>query len=314
MNRESDPASIPFSIAPDAKDYLRYWLNEMPSEAHPVLMMTMRQTDGLNPPRWYYEGQSFIIGYFDANEKPEGEYTEFELLGRRVAIKSGALKQLSGRTLGLRRVASSRGLMKANRYVLVADSALESPSPHLEAGISPGRSKRLLSIAVLTILGGFTGMGVIWIVCGMVNSLLKIPFEKLLAVTFPLFVIGWIVGALISLVFFRSVFKTSGRTEFSQEQEQRRYLGYGGLDARLNWWVFLGMPISLTGILIFFIEPFAHTVGEQAGFAVGAIMVVFATSMYFCDRISQRLVFRFGILGWALTFALGYCYFKTHGP
>ena len=114
----------------------------MPPQAHTVMMMTMSQTDGLNPPRWRYEGQSFIIAYFDTDEKMDVEYTESELLGRRVAIESNALKQLSGRTLCLRRVASSRGLMKVKRYVLVADSVPELPSPHLEAGVSPEQTKR----------------------------------------------------------------------------------------------------------------------------------------------------------------------------
>jgi hypothetical protein len=142
MNREPNPTSIPFSITPDAEDYLRNRLNEMPPQAHTVMMMTMSQTDGLNPPRWRYEGQSFIIAYFDTDEKMDVEYTESELLGRRVAIESNALKQLSGRTLCLRRVASSRGLMKVKRYVLVADSVPELPSPHLEAGVSPEQTKR----------------------------------------------------------------------------------------------------------------------------------------------------------------------------
>jgi hypothetical protein len=144
--------------------------------------------------------------------------------------------------------------------------------------------------------------------------MLKISSAKLLPLIFPLFVIGWIVGAIISFVFFRSLLKTSGRTTFSQVQKQRKYLGYGGLEAQLNWWIFLGIQIPLTGILIFSIEPFAHTVGEKSGFAVGSIVVMFAATMYVCDRISQRLVFRFGILGWLLTFALGFWYFKTHGP
>src|ERR1700677_2043387 len=131
----------------------------MPSEAHPLFMMTMSPTDGLNPPRWCYEGQSFIIAHFDTSEKPEVEYTESELFGRRVAIESSALKQLSGRSLGLRRVASNRGLMKIKRYVLVANSFPEPPSPHFEARVSPEQTKRLFSIAAMTILGGFTGMG-----------------------------------------------------------------------------------------------------------------------------------------------------------
>jgi hypothetical protein len=157
-------------------------------------------------------------------------------------------------------------------------------------------------------------MGVIWILSGIVISILKIPFEKLLPLTFRLFVIGWIVGAIISFVFSRSFFKTTGRTKFSQEQKQRKYLGYGGLDAELNWWVFLGIPVPLTAILIFAIEPFARTVGEKSGIAVGVIVVMFAATMFFCDRLPQRLVFRLGILGWVLTFAMGFWYFKTHGP
>ena len=83
------------------------------------------------------------------------------------------------------------------------------------------KPKHLCSIAAMTILGGFTGMGVIWIVSGIAISMLKIPSKKLLPLTFPLFVIGWIVGAIISFVFFRSLLKTSGRTKFSQEQSGR---------------------------------------------------------------------------------------------
>ncbi len=316
MKRESNLSSIPFSITPDAENYLRNQLNEMPSEAHPVFLMTMSQNDGLNPPRWYYEGQSFIIGYLDTNEKTEAEYTEAELLGRRVAIESSALKHLSGRTLGLRRVASSRGLMKVNRYVLVADSVHKRPSPHFEAGVSSEQMKRQFSIAALTILGGFTGMGVIWIASALVVSSLRIPIERLFSnsIIIPLFVVGWIAGAIVSLNFFKSVFKTSGRTKFAQEQKQRKYFGYGGLDTELNWWAFLGIPVPLTAILIFSIEPYARTVGEKSGIAVGAIVVMFAVAMFFCDRLPQRLVFRFGILGWLFTFALGFWYFKTHGP
>jgi len=313
MKTESHPASIPFSITPDATDYLRNRLNEMPPEAHPVLLMTTCQTDGLNPPRWRYEGQSFILGYFDASENTEGEYIESELLGRRVAIGSDALKQLSGRTLGLRRVASSYGLMKSERYVLVADSA-EPPASAFEGNASREQTKRVLSIAGLAILGGFTGIGVIWIVSVTVIAVLNIPFERLPSLIIPLFVAGWIAGAIVSYFFFRSVFKTNGSTQFAQEKNQRKYLGYGGLEAQLNWWIFVGIPIPITGILIFALEPFAHTIGEQTGISVGAIVVTFAASIYFCDRLQRRFVFRLGILGWVLTFALGYWYFKTHGP
>jgi hypothetical protein len=52
----------------------------------------------------------------------------------------------------------------------------------------------------------------------------------------------------------------------------------------------------------------------QAGVAVGVLMVVFAASMYFCDRIPRRIVIRLGLLGWALTIIGGYCFFEIHGP
>jgi hypothetical protein len=53
---------------------------------------------------------------------------------------------------------------------------------------------------------------------------------------------------------------------------------------------------------------------RKSGIAVGVIVVMFAATMFFCDRLPQRLVFRLGILGWVLTFAMGFWYFKTHGP
>jgi hypothetical protein len=314
MKSESKPASIPFSITPDAEDYLRNQLNGMPPHVHPVLMMTTDQTDGLNPPQWHYEGQSFIIAYSDTNEKPEVESTELELLGRPVAIELSALKQLSGRTLSLRRVAPSLGLMGTKRYVLVADSVPDLPGSYHETSVSPEQKKRLFSIATLTILGGFAGMGVTWIGSCIIFSMFKLPLDRFLPLSLPVFVIGWIAGAIISFIFFRSVFKTDGRTKFRQEQTQRKYLGYGGLEAQLDWWVFLGIPVPLTGILVLSIEPFAHTVGGKTAFAIGPMMVILGASLYFCDRIPRRLVFRFGILGWLLTFALGFWYFKTHGP
>jgi ABC-type molybdate transport system permease subunit len=130
----------------------------------------------------------------------------------------------------------------------------------------------------------------------------------------PLFVIGWIAGAVVSFRFFKSVFKSSGRTRFAQERTQRKYFGYSGLEGELNWWVFIGIPVPLTAILILLIEPFARTVGEKSGVAVGAIIVIFGAAMYFCDRLPQRLVFRLGIFGWVFTLAFGYWYFKTYGP
>src|SRR5579863_6279775 len=101
--------SVPFAISPDAADFLRDRLDEFPAGTQPVLMRATSQNDGLNPPRWSYNGESFVIGYFDSGEKPKEKCIESELFGRRVAIDPEALKHLSGRTLGLRRVDADYG-------------------------------------------------------------------------------------------------------------------------------------------------------------------------------------------------------------
>ena len=309
MKSKSPPASIPFSITPEAEDYLRDRLKSLPSGAHAVLLMTMCQTDGLNPPRWTYEGQSFIFTfYLDSDEKTDLDSTEHELFGHQVAIESNALKQLSGRTLDLRSVAASRGLVNVSRYVLTTDSN----SGQIEANAN--KSKITPSTIALTILGGFTGMGVAWLSSSMVVILFKISFEKILPLTFPVFAAGWIAGAIISFFFFKSVFKTNGRTRFAQQRVQQKYFGYTGPGADLDLWIFLGLPIPAAGILIFALEPFARTVGGKSAIIGVAIVLVFGVSMYFGDRLRRRWIRPLGFLGWALTFALGYWYFKTYGP
>lgn len=307
MKIESHLANVPFSMTPDAEDYLRDRLGETPPQALPVLMMTESQSDGLNPPRWCYKGRSFVLDYVDGTEGFRGNYTQCKLLGHCVAIESDAMSELSGRALSLRRVAASRGLLNVWRYVLVTDSAPTTSD-------TPDQTRRVISIAAMSILGGFTGMGVIWVVAALVAGLLGIPMERLFSLMPILFVVGWIIGAIVSFYFFRGVFTASGRTKFAEEQRQRKYLGYGGLGGELSWYAFLGIPVPLTAILVLTLEPFARTVGEKSGVAVGAIVAVFAAAMYFCDRLPQRLVFRLGLLGWVITVALGFWYFKTYGP
>jgi hypothetical protein len=305
---------IPFSITSDAEDYLRNRLNQMPPEVQPFLMITMSQSDGLNPPRWSYEGQSFIVGYFNSTEKPKTDYTESELFGRRVAIESSALKQLAGHTLSLRRVNARYGLMKNTRYVLVADSVPESPVSAFGADDSNERAKGYFSIAALTILGGFTGMGIIWLMICIIVPLLKIPESKFLPLIFPSFIAGWIIAAIVSFFFFRFVYKTKRRTKFVREQTERKYLGYGGLDADLSWWIFGGIPTPLIIALVLFLERFARTVGQKTAVVFLAIMIVGVPVMYFSDRIPRRIVIQLGLLGWALTIIGLYWYFKTYGP
>jgi hypothetical protein len=306
----------PFSITPDAEDYIRNRLSVMPPEVEPVIMMATKLGEPLDTrgkkTRWFYEGENFEVGYFVQSEKPQAE--QIELLGRNFSITPEALKHLSGKTLALRRVKPAYGLMNVQRYVLVADSASEPPSSIFDAEDSTEKTKRIFSIGALTVLGGFTGIGVIWIVIAeLINFRIVKNGDEALSSVFPFLIFGWIVGAIVSFFFFRKVYGQKGKTKFVQEQMQRKYVGYGGLNNQLNWWIFLGIPTPLTIALVMFLEHFARTVGEKTTVVFAAIMVVFVPAMYFCDRIKHRIVTWFGLLGWALTIAGLYWYFKTYG-
>ena len=297
-------------MTPDAEDYIRSRLNAIPPDADPVIVRETKLGEPLDGPgkkiRWWYEGENFLVCYFLPAEKPQTE--QVELLGRRVSITPEALRQLAGQTLTLRRVNSPYGLINAPRYVLVAESAPDV-SPETE-----DRTKRNFSIAALTVLGGFCGMGIMWIIICIVAPLLKIPENKFLPLIFPSFITSWIVSAIVSFFFFRSVFKAKGRTKFVQEQMEGKYVGYGGLSSQLNWWLFIGIPTPLIISLVLILEQFARTVGQKTAVVFAAIMMVGVPVMYFSDRIPRRIVIRLGLLGWALTIIGGYWYFKTHGP
>ena len=157
-------------------------------------------------------------------------------------------------------------------------------------------------------------MGIIWIVGAIIVQVLRVPDNKFLPLMVPLFMAGWIIGAIVSFFFFRFVFKTGGRTKFTQEQTERKYLGYGGLEADLSWWIFIGIPTPLIIALTLALEQFARTISQKTAVVFVAIMVVGVPVMYFCDRIPRRAVMRLGLLGWILTIVGGYWYFKTHGP
>lgn len=307
------PRPAPFSVTRDAEDYLRSRLEVLPRGAEPVIIMAPRLGDALDglgkKIRYWYEGENFDVCGFDPAEQPQREQIEF--LGRSISITPEALKHLTGRTLTLRRVETAYGLMADQRYVLVADSASQAAEALIE---DSGRMKDNLSIAALTILGGFSGMGVIWIATCLIVSVLKIPDSKFLPWVFPSFILGWIVSAVVSFLFFRSVFKAKGQTRFAREQTEERYVGYGGLEARLDWWIFLGIPTPLVIALTLVLEQLARTIGQKTIVAFLAIIAVGVPAMYFCDRIPHKIVIRLGLLGWALTLLGGYWYFKTYGP
>ena len=303
-------------MTPDAEDYIRSRLNVMPREAEPVIIMATKLGDALDGRgekiRSWFEGENFDVCYFDPAERPQTE--QIELLGRNISITPEALKHLTGQTLTLRRVKPAYGLFSAPRYALVADSAPESSVSALGTENPDDKTQRNLSIVAMTVLGGFSGMGVFWIASATIANILKIPDDKFLPLTLPLFIAGWIIGAAASFFFFRYIYKAKGKTKFAREQMERKYVGYGGLGAEMNWLIFVGIPTPLIIALALLLEGFARTIGQKTAVVFVAIMIVGVPVMYFCDRIPRRMIIQLGLLGWALTILGGYWYFKTHGP
>jgi hypothetical protein len=244
------------------------------------------------------------------------EYSDFDLLGRTVAIESDALKHLSGCALSLRRVKAHSGLLNVSRYVMVANSTAASPNPAGGDEGSVEKTQRYISIAALAVLGGFAGLGVSWLGYCLLAIALRIPEDKLFdsRVIVPMFSAGVIIGAIVSFFFFRSVYKSNGRTQFAREQRRKKYLGTGGLQWEMDKWIFFGIPIPIIAILVFFLEPLAHTNDQKGGVAIVTLMVVLGVCFYICDKIPRRLVFWLGIFGWILALGFGVWFFKTHGP
>lgn len=309
-------SSIPFSIEPDAEDYLQSHFHGMSPRMVPVIKATTSQSDGLKPPRWSYEGESFVVDRFKSNGSDHKEFPQFHLFGRAVAIEPDALKHLTGRVLRLRRVDARIGLINIPGYVLVAGSADDPPVKDFGSERLGERIKKYISVSGLTILGGFTGMGVAWIIYGIISAVLRIPMEKLFEskLVWPIFATGWILGAIVSFFFFASVFKSGGRSGCSQTQRQRKYRVRRDVRANLDWWIFIGVPASLMAVAILIIKRFAHTDGQEAYGAVAALMIVFGGTLYFCDRMPRRLVFWLGLCGWLLALVVGCWHFRTYGP
>ena len=113
-------APLPFAIAPDAAGYLRERLANPLEAQEPALISVLAQGEGSGEPtRWWFQGEHFMVGYYDFGQRPEAQH--IELLGHQVSIIPETLQRLNGRTLKLRRVVERRGwFRKVTRDVLVA--------------------------------------------------------------------------------------------------------------------------------------------------------------------------------------------------
>ena len=109
-------APLPFSISPEAADYLRTVMRPPDSGQEVALIMVLRQAETVDGrERVWFDGEHFMICSYDVGQRPHAEH--IELLGHCVSIVPSTLESLRGRTLTVRRVVQPRGV---TRHVLVA--------------------------------------------------------------------------------------------------------------------------------------------------------------------------------------------------
>ncbi len=109
---------LPFSISPEAADYLRSVMRRPLADEELALITVHRQAEMVGEQeRFSFDGEHFMICFYDVGRRPQAEH--IELFGYRVSIVQSTLESLRGRTLTVRRVADSSGEL---RDVLVASS------------------------------------------------------------------------------------------------------------------------------------------------------------------------------------------------
>ena len=107
---------LPFSISPEAADYMRSVMRHPLAGEELALITVHRQAEMVGGREQFcFDGEHFMICFYDVGQMPRAEH--IELLGHRVSIVHSTLESLRGRTLAVRRVADSSGEF---RDVLVA--------------------------------------------------------------------------------------------------------------------------------------------------------------------------------------------------
>ena len=312
------PKPAPFSISPDAADYVLDRITTLPPGVQPVIIMETKLGEPLDAQgkkiRWCYEGENFIVGYFDPAEKPTTE--QIGLLGRTISITPEALRTLSGRTLALRRVDAPYGFVKDTRNVLIATSPSERVIPLTDDDNSREKEKEFISRVAFSVLGGFGGMGVVWIAVAIGARVLRVRDDRFLNFVFPILIVGGVIGAITSFTIFRKIFEMDERRIFAYGPAGGQFTVADDFGFFVSWGTFLGIPAPFVVLSLFLFQPLSHVVGQSIApyFILGICMAILAICMILAERIRRRIIVRLGVLGWLLTIAFGYWFFKFHGP
>jgi hypothetical protein len=169
--------------------------------------------------------------------------------------------------------------------------------------------QKVLAIGGFTVLAGSCGVGVTWLVVGVIAKIRFNTLDEQLVFTgksMPILIAGGFVGFIIGVAISFKVVKASPRTQIELERKFLRPSDY------LH--IYFGFPFFIIALATPFFKWLPRLFGESyfVYVALGIALAIIAASMVLYDRIPKRFIIPIGIIGWLLTLSL-ICWFFFFG-
>lgn len=163
---------------------------------------------------------------------------------------------------------------------------------------------RILAAAGFSILSGLCGIGLSWIVVGILaTTRSRAAADKFVAESMPILFAGGLIGVIVGVVVSVIVLRMDPRRE--QEIEER----YVGARGRMS--IYFGVPVFVVVLLAPLLSMLGNVVGQNADIYVdlGVALVVIALSLVLYDHIPKRFVVLLGVISWLLTLSVAAWFF-----
>lgn len=175
---------------------------------------------------------------------------------------------------------------------------------------APNKSSRILSVVGFSILAAFVGVGIAWLVVGILAAIFKWPGDQIFAGSIPILIAGGAFGLVVGLVVSFRVARSDPETE---QKLEKRCVGRRG---RLQ--IYLGAPLFVVNAATPLLDVLSHHYGDRIaiyGF-FGFFLAVMAVSLFLYDRIPEKFIIPIGIVGWLLIvlLAVGFSFYMMHQP
>ena len=172
------------------------------------------------------------------------------------------------------------------------------------------KSSRILSVVGFSVLATFFGVGVAWLVVGVLAVIFKQHGDQLVAGSMPILIAGGTLGFLVGLVISVRVAKADPETE---RKIEKRYVGRRG---RVQ--IYFGAPLFIVAASTPLLEMLSHRFGDRIAIYsyFAFFLLAIAVSLFLYDRIPERFIVPIGIIGWLLIvlLAVGFSFYMMHQP